>query len=241
MTIEMIRRIGQIERPIERLDRPEIPDTNIELDFTDTAYDTKAECNARGLRFSDAASPFPTSLRFPIGGGTWSHSTGNGWQPAAATDEQGPGILLPAVRGGNWELRVGVNYSPAGVTDKGAIQVGYLTTTNHVGAYGQIEDNDAANSEMLWKLITNDGDETYTAQYTGSTLAATGQQEIRFRCIYGCVGVYDDEDDAWNYYEGRQTSSVAYTAAYPFIGFYKFASATFWTIYVESLKLLYLT
>ena len=116
-----------------------------------------------------------------------------------------------------------------------------LTTSNHVGAYGQISDANNAATEMTWRLFTNDGDDTFTERYTGTTLSASGSQEIRFRCMYGCIGVYDDQDDEWNYYTGRQTSTVAHTAAYPFIQMYKFTGETFWTIYVESAKLVYLT
>ena len=78
-----------------------VPD--LALDFTGTEFDTKSECQALGLRFSDADTPFPDTLRYPVGG-SWTHEPTRGWRPYSAVSLEGPAMLLPLMRGANWQL-----------------------------------------------------------------------------------------------------------------------------------------
>jgi len=212
----------------------------LDLDFTGTAYNTKAKCQAVGLRFSDADTPFPSPLRYTVSG-SWSHSAGNGWQPAAPTDDQGPAILVPLSRGGNWEVEVGFYYSPATAALRGRLLVGYTCGSSHLGAFGQVNDASAGAKELKWLLLTNDGDDTYSTPHIGTVLPnPSGSYKIKFRSLRGCVSVYDDQDDAWHDYVARQSAGIAYTPAGAFLQALKAGTSTFWTVYLESLKLTYL-
>ena len=215
----------------------------LEMDFTGTDYDTLAECNYRGLRFSDSDTPWPTTLRY-TSGGTWAHSAGNGWRPTAADDEVGPALLIPLLRPANWILEVKWKYAPAAVTEQGILVFGYITNSNQPGAYARIEDINAAVTELSAHLDTNDGDDTYTERYNGVALAGAATRTYRFRCMHGCVSVWDDQDDAWHDYVGRygiipQAASIPYTAAWAFLQTVPPADqiANFWTAYLSALKL----
>jgi hypothetical protein len=242
MTIssEVIREITELRGRIDNIDRPEIPDTNIELDFTSTDYDTKSECNARGLRFSDTDTPFPSSLAGGITSGTWAHSTGNGWQPSSTNDNEGPAIMIPLNRGGNWQINLCVDLSDATAGRYHTVQLGYVTASGHVGAVAQINDQ-SANVRYQAKLQTNDGDDTFTVRYTGTALDGAAAREIRFRCLTGCVSVWDDQDDAWHDYEGLQSTGIAYTPTHAYIQVIKLATQSLSEMYISSVKLLYLT
>lgn len=211
----------------------------LNLDFTGTDYDTVAECNVVGLRFSDTDTPFPDTFRFSVSG-TWTHSTGNGWQPASSTADEGPALIIPLCRAANWELELVINYAPTNVLHMMTLDFGYISNSNHVGACATIADAWATSSQIRASLNTNDGDDTYTAQYTGATLASTGERTYKFRCKNGCVSVWDEQDDAWHNYTGRQNAGLAYTAAWAFIQVRKYSSQDLCTIYLKSLILTYL-
>lgn len=222
----------------------------VPLDFTTIEYDTKAECiqpHGPGLRFSDNDTPFPSWLRRLIAG-TWTHVAATGWQPATGVGENdGPGLLIPLLQPGQWELEVVLDYSaPAGVDDEGYCSFGYITNSNHVGACATIYDNAAGATQLIASLETNNGDDTFTTRYTGAILAGpfAGPVTYRFRCMNGCVSVWDDQDDAWHDYEDRpalvgQVAAIPYTAAWAFIQFADTGNQ-FWTIYVQSLSVNYI-
>lgn len=217
----------------------------LEMDFTGTEYDTKAECQYRGLRFSDSDTPWPAALVGACNpGDSWTHSAGNGWQPAADDDTGGPALLIPLMRPDNWILELQWKYAPAAVTEQGLLYFGYITNSNQPGAYARIEDTSAAASQLEAHLDTNDGDDTYTERYNGAALAGAATRTYRFRCMHGCVSVWDDQDDAWHDYEGRygviaQIASVPYTAAWAFVQTAPPTgqTANFWTAYLAALKL----
>lgn len=211
------------------------------LDFTGTAFDTKAKCQTLGLRFSDDDEPFPETLLHSVSG-SFSHSATAGWRPTAPVNDEGPALLLPLARPGNWELEIVLNYNPAGASDQGRVYVGYLASTNHVGAAAMFVDAWNAAYDMRASLTTNNGDDTLTTQYTGTILSGTGLRTLRFRCENGAVGVWDPQGSSWHYYEGRQSAGIAYTAACAFVQFYKYDNTNpFWNVYLDSLKLTYLT
>jgi len=210
----------------------------LNLDFTGSDYDTKAECQAVGMRFSDSDSPFPTTLKW-VASGSWGHVGGGGWVPTAPVNGQGPAMLIPVSRGANWELELVYYISGVGITMY-ELAVGYIAASNHVGASALSVDNNGAVFEYQAFLETNDGDDTYTTRHTGNTISAGGQYTINIRCINGAVGVWDDQDNSWHDYEGRQSTGVAYTPAYAFVQFYKNAAAAFSAIQVRNLKLTYL-
>ena len=217
--------------------------TALDLDFTGTDYDTKAECQDVGVRFSDDDNPpFPDLLYAggAIAGGTWTHSAGNGWQPGGLGLLTGPALLIPLIRSGQWELEVNFNY-PGGqnANVKGDVMVGYMSNSNHVGAIGAASDASATGQKVRWVLATNDGDDTHTAQHVGVGIdPAAGSYGCKFRCQNGCVGVYDEQAGSWVWYEGTQNAGHAYTAAWAFVQI--FGGANSWNIYLESLTLTYL-
>jgi hypothetical protein len=213
----------------------------INMGFTDTSFDTKAECNAYGVRFSDDAGVLFPSVVVGTISGTWTHSAGNGWQPASSADAEGPAILVPLMRPGNWELSFTVNYAPTSTAHQFALYFGYLTNSNHYGALGVIHDSNAGASELSCLLYTNDGDDTLTAQYTGTALAGTGLRTYKFRCQNGAIQVYDEQDDAWHSFNGRQSAGVGYTAAYAFLNVIRPGTgATLSRVYLTNLTLTYL-
>lgn len=215
----------------------------LEMDFTGTEYDTKAECQYRGLRFSDDDTPWPDALIAITGPGTWTHSADNGWQPGEMDENEGPSLLIPLMRPANWILELQWKYAPADVNEQGILYFGYITNSNQPGAYARIEDTSAAASQLEAHLDTNDGDDSYTERYNGAALAGAATRTYRFRCMHGCISVWDDQDDAWHDYEGRygvipQMASIPYTAAWAFIQtVMPIGAAAPWTAYLAGLKL----
>jgi hypothetical protein len=217
--------------------------TYLDMDFTGTDWDLKGECNYVGLRFSDVATPFPDILTWTHSG-TWAHSAGNGWVPTMTVNNQGPAILVPLMRPGNWELFIDFEYTPGHVNQRFILDLGYLANSNHVGARANVRDDGAADSDLHWALQTNDGDDTWTNRYTGANIVgATGNYQIGFRCQNGCVGVYDDQNNSWNYYQGRQNTGAspysAYTATHAFLQFFRY-DANVPTLRIRNLRLTYL-
>jgi hypothetical protein len=212
----------------------------INPDFTGSIYVTKSECQTLGMRFSDSDTPYPD----PVGGlksisGSWSISAGNGWKPAASVSDEGPAIMIPLVKGQNWEFEVIVNYAAAGVSDEGDFLIGYLTPSGHIGAYANLVDDQAAATQLVADLYTNDGDDTYTSRYTGSAISGTGQRTFRLRNENSCIRFYD-HTNGWQAYTGHQSTGVAYHPAYVFVQTLFHTGTTFWTMYVESIKIMYL-
>lgn len=214
-----------------------IGETVLDLGFTGTDYDTKAECQAVGLRFSDSDVPFPDTLRFPTSG-TWAHSAGNGWAASSSILNEGPAILLPLCRPGNWELEIVLDFGPT-AAQTGFLLLGYISNSNHVGAYGRAVDA-GGTVQMQARLYTNNNDDTYFSQWAGAALVGTGMYTYKFRCKNGCVSFWDAQDSAWHDYEGRQNAGHAYTAAAAFVQITKY-TGTLWTdTSIQSLKLAYL-
>lgn len=214
----------------------------LDLDFTGTDFDTKTECQAVGLRFSDSDTPFPGTLRVTIGDG-WSHSAGNGWLPTSTVQNQGPGILIPLVRPGNWELEAVINYPAQAVNRTGGLGSGYIANSNHVGGFVWLVDGSAAAQRVTIQLHTNDGDDTFTNQYIGAVLVGAGARTFRTRLKNGAISAWDPQDSAWHDYTGRQSAGIAYTAAWAFVQFYNYnnpAANPTPVMYLRSLKLTYL-
>jgi hypothetical protein len=209
------------------------------LDLTGTGYDTKAELQALDVRFSDADTPFPATLYGALVG-TWSHAAGLGWQPATVVEDAGPGLLLPLMRPANWELAVGLNYPADPSNPQFALAAGYLAGSNHCGAAALIRDASATSQALRATLETNDGDDTYTVRYQAAATLGPGSWTYKFRCFSGAVSVWDDYDDGWRDYAGRQTVGHGFTPAYAFVQFLKAGGATFPTCYLTNLALTYL-
>lgn len=215
-----------------------IAETALYLDFRGTDYDTKVKCQAAGVRFSDDDVPFPDTLLAAYTTGTWTHSTGNGWEVATTTDEQGPGLVIPIVRPGNWyaELRFDIGGL---ITTNSRVEIGGLTATNHVVGYGESRNHGTLSHQAYAYLFSNDGDDTFTERFVGSPLNNPGYVLLRFRCQNGCIGVFDDDDNVWEWYEGRNAVGVAYTPAYAFVQVRKITGVAMATIRLEWLKIVY--
>lgn len=213
----------------------------IELDFTATGLSTKAKCQAAGLIFSDDDTPFPDMIIVTVSG-TWTHSSGKGWVATPGADDQGPGLLLQLYRGHDWEFESILTYAPGAVGEKGSFKFATLTPSNHWGFHADILDNNAVASELSVSLVTNDGDDTGTSRYAGNLQAISGSTDwtLKFRNKNGCIQVYDDEDDAWNDYSGRQDAGRSYSPAFIAIQPTKVGAADFMTAYLKSLKLSYI-
>jgi hypothetical protein len=208
------------------------------FDFTGTMLDTKAECQAMGFLFSDDDTPFLDPIYAAIDG-TWTHDTGVGWLAACATDSKGPVIIIPLVRPRNWEVAITFNFDAAVVGDKGRLVLGTMTANGDFGALGFSEDSNAAATELVCQLMTNDGDDSLTARHTGQALAGTGDRELKLRNLNGCIGVYDEQDDGWNNYAGRQAAGVDYTPTHIFIQVQKFTGATLASFTIKDISMIY--
>lgn len=238
MTIAM-RQMASHKRRTEILESIETPRSQeLNLNLTGTLYDTEAKLSAVGVQLSSVV-PFADILRFTVSG-TWAHSAGNGWRPASAINNQGPGILIPC-RGSNFELEVVFDFTPSAIGEMFSMVLGYLTTSNHFGIFSRVSDVFGASSSLRWDTHSNDGDDTTTLRYNGVILAGVGQRTIRIRSKNATFGVWDDQDNAWHDYEGHQSAGIAYTAGYVFIQPYKITGATFTQfITLENIKLTYL-
>jgi len=149
-------------------------------------------------------------------------------------------MLIPICRPGGWELKLVVDYQAANVAHKIAIVFGYITNSGHIGAYTTLYDADDGNTELVCGLRTNDGDDTFTARYDGAALAGTGSRTYAFRQQNGCLRAYDEQDDAWHDYTGRQVAGISYTAAWAFVQVYKLGASVLSAAYIANLKLTYL-
>lgn len=201
----------------------------LDLDFTGTDYDTKAKLNNVGVRMSysidDATgdSPFPTIISDGIPAGDanngWTHVATKGWQPkeTAGTDYYGPAWLIPLGRCANFEVAIEIDMTASAVTDWSLIEIGYISTSGHVGAYARNHDDSVTTIKYYARLRTNDGDDTFTYRYDGTIMTGAAIYTLKFRVANGCVSVWDDQDNAWHDYQSRQSVGVNYTAAYIFL------------------------
>ncbi|KKL64275.1 hypothetical protein LCGC14_2166670 [marine sediment metagenome] len=211
---------------------------DLDLDFTGTDFDTKAECNAEGILFSDADTPYPTKT-YVEHAGTWAHVASNGWKPVTADADKGPSLIIPLARPENWELEIVFDYSVAAIEDTGQLILFAMTASNHIAFFGMSEDNNAGASTLQCSMFTNDGDNTYTSRYAGGVLAGTGQRTIKIRNLNGTYAVWDDDDDAWHDYEGRQSTNASYASSFVGLQARKGAN-TMATFEIETFKLTYL-
>jgi hypothetical protein len=190
-----------------------------------------------GIRFSDSSTPFPDYLRTQHIG-SWSHVVSTGWLATTTTDERGPGMTIPIVRPGNWYAEARFTIGGA-ITTNSRVEVGALTATNHVVGYGESRNPGTLSHQAYAYLFSNDGDDTFTQRFSGSPLNNPGYVILRFRCQDGCIGVYDDEDNVWEWYEGRNATGVSYTPAYAFFQVQKVSGVAMATIHITELKIVY--
>lgn len=213
----------------------------IDLDFTQNNLATKSACEAAGLIFSDIESLFPDKIVNGISG-SWSHSTGKGWTPTAPDDDKGPAILIKLCRLCDWEIELILNYEPSGVNEKGAVKIAAMLPSNHYAFFAMARDSSISEKQIDTGLYTNNGDDINTSRYQGSVEIVTTSIDwiIGLRNKNGVLQVYDDQDDAWHNYTGRQSAGRGYTASHIAIAYYKYTGANFWTSYLKSLKFKYL-
>lgn len=214
---------------------------DVSLDFTGTLYDTKAECQAAGLRFSDDDSPFGYGgLRAAVPGaypdlaGSWSHVAGSGWQPASTTNSAGPALLLPLARPGDWEMSITIDYQPTDVAHQINLLLGCVPMAGP-GLHAEIYDNSGAASQLICAEVTQ--------SYTGSTLAGTGERTYKIRSRHAAFSVYDEQDDAWHDSESWIVLSGQYqdmSPAFVFVQAVKLAGADLSRVYLQELGLTYL-
>lgn len=231
---DVIKITGTVDDNIFR-----IGDKALDLDFTGVDYDTKVKCQEVGLKFSDDDTPFPTTL-IDATSGTWAHSAGNGWQPASSVDDEGPALIIPIVRPGNWYLWIEYIQAAASGPDKSRVEVGAIAATNHVVGYAEARDDNSSWRAYNAHLFSNDGDDTFTERFSGSNMGNPAYTlDIAFRCQNGCISVWDNDDNVWEVYEGRNAVGVSFTPAYAFLQIRKIVGATLNTTYVERLLLRY--
>lgn len=214
---------------------------SVTFDFTGTDYDTKAECQAVGFKFSDDDIPFPDTIVNTVSG-TWSHTAGKGWIASPSVDTQGPALLFPLCRSHDWELAAVITYEPTDVAEQGAIKIAAITPTNHYSFLAMASDSSAVAKSIESSLYTNDGDDTNTARHLGDpeTVVTTVDWTIKMRNKNGAIQVYDDEDDTWHDYTGRQSTGISYTPSHIAIQAYKYTELTYWPAYLKSFTLTYL-
>jgi len=207
----------------------------LDMDFTGTDYDAKAKCQSVGLRFSDDDVPF---LQFVTWNGDWQHYAGRGWH-IGLTASTTAAILIPLMRSAEWQLEFTLDYRFTTDAAKwGDVYVGYISLNGHVGARTRIYDGTGGAVQLRCFLSTNDGDDTFTYRYTGPALIGSAKRNYKFAAQGGCVGVWDDYDDAWHWYQSVQATGSSYAPVYAFVQFSNRASNV-WTIYLSALKLLY--
>jgi hypothetical protein len=194
-----------------------------------------------GLRFSDYNTPFPTKFRAYDVAGTWTHFDGRGWQPKTTDDGDGPVILIPLVAGaGDFEFTAELDFRYAAVAEKSYTQMGYVDSSNQVGAYGEHRDTDAANVDHQPFLYTHDGDGTYTNRYTGTVHVGATIKKIGIRVISSAISIYDHADQDWNDFQGQPAAAKSgYSPTAVYLQFLKVAGSTLNQVYVRSLRLKY--
>jgi len=214
---------------------------NQSFDFTGTDYDTKAKCNAAKIWFNDDVDClFPTSLGiYTAFGGTWAYTADTGWLSSGQGDDQIAGFIIKLERG-DWQADLYLDFEPAADGDEVAIILGGLTPSNHLGAFARMLDINAAASELVCILDTNDGDDSYTNQYVGAALAGTGNRIYKFKSINSVLSVYDDLDDSWHEYEGHQVAGLSYSYSHVFVGVYKYTEINLAPVYLQKLDITYL-
>ncbi len=230
---DLERRIANLETGLEISDAL----TDLNLDFTGTDYDTKAECNAVGMLFSDSDTPFPTQLKNTVRlTDTWSHSAGNGWTPSPTTDNEGPALLWPLQRAGDWEAYIEC-YLNAPSGENVYFNFGAVGQGLHVPFYVLNYAFDAKHYRA--RLSTNDGDDTYTTRYSGTTITSAGTYEFYLRSINSVLQVYDDQNDSWNDYSGSYGSGVSQSPSHIFFMPYNRAGSVYGTLQLKQFKLTY--
>jgi len=103
-----------------------------------------------------------------------------------------------------------------------------------------VRDASAAGQALRATLETNNGDDTYTARYSATSSLGAGSWTYKFRCLGGAVSVWDDYDDGWHDYAGRQSVGHGFTPAYGFVQFIKAAGVAFPAVYLTAFNLSYL-
>lgn len=231
---DVIKVIGASDDNIWR-----IGEIALDVNFTGTDYDTKAKCQAIGIRFSDDDTPFPDTLLAAYATGTWAHVASTGWLAASTTDEQGPALVIPIMRPGNWYALLYFTTVGSPVLDMSRVEVGGITATNQVVGYGEARDPSTISRQYYARLFSNDGDDTFTERFLGSVENNLSLERIGFRCQNGCIGVFDEDDNTWDYWEGRNAVGVAYTPSNAFIQVRKITGSTLNVIHLTRLVIAY--
>ena len=208
---------------------------DLAFDFTGTEYDTRAKCQALGLRFSDDDTPFPTQLRAALSG-SWSHSAGNGWRPATTVDAEGPGILIPLARGNNFEFTVTVKTYTRSPGDNTYLYLGAVGPGLHVPFF-TINLSYSSQYYCCYGQYNN-GDDTFTVFYSGSS-DGVGTHQMGIRIINGVIGVLDGGTGTWQYYTEQFGGYMNYPLEYVFIQAYNRPGYTYHTLDVRNLALTY--
>lgn len=207
------------------------------FDFTGIDYNTKVKCQAKGFLFSDEDTPFPDAMYGDVSG-TWTYDTGVGWKAAGTVNSEGPAIVLPLIRPYNWELAVTFDYSPGEVAENVRLILGSMAPDNEYIALAFAQDNAVGASELVWLLYTNDGAGSVDVQFTGDALAGTGERVIKLRSLNGCVSVYDNEDNVWEDYTGRQ-AGTGFNPSHVFIQVQKLGAAALADITIKDITVIY--
>jgi hypothetical protein len=149
-------------------------------------------------------------------------------------------MIIPLARPGDWSISIDLDLTSATASRKDNCVLGYAASSNHYGAFAFIAGATDSAIRYNAELYTNDGDDTITKQYDGADVTGAGVYTIKLRNYHGAISVWDDQDDAWHNYEGRQSTGIAYTAAYVFVQIYKHPDTVISDQYLSNIKLEYL-
>ncbi len=177
-------------------------ETQFDLDFTGTDFDTKAECQAYGIRFSDDDTPFPDEgISVYDNDGDWTHSAGRGWYASGMADGKGATLMFPLYRAAQWCLEMWLDLDDIALNTGAYAMLGAegVDMGTIIWAWWRIGRKVLdSNVYALWNVYTNDGDDTYTDQtghFTKSNVNTT--YKIGIRLINQIFQFYDDQADTW--------------------------------------------
>jgi hypothetical protein len=143
------------------------------------------------------------------------------------------------MRPGNWYALLYFTTVGSPVLDMSRVEVGGITATNQVVGYGEARDPSTISRQYYARLFSNDGDDTFTERFLGSVENNLSVERIGFRCQNGCIGVFDEDDNTWDYWEGRNAVGVAYTPANAFIQVRKITGSTLNIIHLTRIQIVY--
>jgi len=213
---------------------------NLSFDFINTET-IKGACKAKGLVFNDDTTRFPTNLYFgataPVVG-TWANVAGEGWLPTIAGVNLNTGAFIIPIKSPDYILTLEFKYDVTHINNRGGVIIGELTESNHIPIMANIYDASTTLTQLQSYMYSNNGNDAFSLQYTGTALAGTGVRTYKLKKQNGCVSLYDAQDSAWHNYEGHQ-GLKSYMSKYHIV-FMRIYDANIASFYFRSLTIEYI-